>query len=245
MLHAAHHAWLVESPWDERGGILFIAPPGQLKTTSINTLDVYSDALCIGDLNVRSLKSIRDNVLSGRYKTLAFGELEKLYARNPSTAQNIEAHLKQFIEEGMRHFSFEDSATAIMPARALVVAGMTPSALAKVFTAWRENGMMRRFLRIQWVMQDERALLNAVHQWRKIAIEMPVTWNGRIGIKYNLDDKESSFVMSMLREQPEVTSNQMLKKIACVLKKRSPEHWKEMLKDVSASFGKNGALLTI
>lgn len=245
ILHAAHHTWLVESPWEERGGLLIIAPPGQLKTTCIYTLDCYNDVLCVSDLNVRSLKSIRDNVLSGRYKTLAFGEMEKLYARNPATAANIEAHLKQFVEEGLRHFSFEDSSTAIMPSRCLVIAGITPSALAKVYTSWRESGMLRRFIRLQYTMQNENALLDAVHKWIKVGVEIPTTWNGRIQIRYNLDDKESRFVMGLIKEQPDVTPTQVLKKIACVLKKRQPDKWQDILRDSAPSFGKNGALLTL
>lgn len=244
-IHAAHHTWLVESPWEERGGILLVAPPGQMKTTSIYTLDCYAEVLPISDLNVRSLKSIRDNVLSGRYKTLAFGEIEKLYARNPATAVNIEAHLKQFIEEGMRHFSHEDSSSAIMPARALVIAGITPSSFAAQFTRWRENGFIRRFIRFQYTMGNEHALLDAVHHWKKIGIDIPTTWNGKVSIKYNLDESDSKFVMKLMQEQPEVTSNTLLKKIAVVLKRRSPDTWKQIISDVAPAFGKNGAILEL
>ena len=222
---------------------MIIAPPGQMKTTSIYTLECYSECLTISDMNVRSLKSIRDNVLSGRYRTLALGELEKLYARNPATAMNIEAHLKQFIEEGMRHFSHEDASAAIMPARALVIGGITPASFASQITRWQANGFLRRFIRLQYTLANEHILLEAVHKWKKVAVDIPTTWNGKLSVKYNLDELESKFVMDSMKDQPEVTSNTLIKKIACVLKRRSPQHWREIIKDVAPAFGKNGAFL--
>jgi len=245
VLHAAHHSWLVHSPWEERGGILIIAPPGQLKTTIILTLEAYSEALCLSDINIRSMKSVRDQVLGGRYKTIAFGELEKLYARNPATAANVEAHLKQFVEEGLRHFSHEDQSAPIMPARALVVGGITPSMFGKQVSAWTESGFLRRFLRMQYTMKDDKALLRAVDQWKKIGYEIPVTWDGRVEIKYNLEENESKVVMRSMREQLDTTPTVLLKRIICVLKKRKPERWRAILDDITPALGRNGALLEI
>lgn len=247
VIHAAHYTWLVQSPWEERGGILVVAPPGQLKTTTINSLEVYPDVLVISDINVRSLKSIRDQILGGRYRTLALGEMEKLYARNPATAQNIEATLKQFVEEGLRHFSFEDSAVAIMPARAFVVCGLTPSMFGKQYSAWNESGFLRRFLRIQYALKDEQAILEAVHKWKKITIAMPLAklLNSRLVIPYNLTQEESTFIMRIMKDEPESTPTVLLKKIACVLKMKDVKTWRHIIHDVSSSFGKNGAYLTL
>lgn len=248
ILHAAHQSWLVESPWEERGGILIVAPPGQLKTTTINSMDSYSDVLCISDINVRSLKSIRDQIIGGRYRTIALGEMEKLYARNPATAQNIEATLKQFVEEGLRHFSFEDSAIATMPARALVIAGMTPSMFGRQFTSWNESGFLRRFLRIQYALADEKAILNSVHHWQKIIIDLNVKHilgDGRVVIPYNLTLEESKFLMQVMSSEPESTPTILLKKIACILKSINPKQWRDIIKDAAPSFGKSGAYLTL
>ena len=244
-LHAAQHTWLVEGPWDERGGILLVAPPGQLKTTLVYTLDNYSDALCCSDVNIHSLKSIRDSVLGGRYHTIAFGEMEKLYARNPATAANIEAHLKQFVEEGLRHFSHEDSSAPIMPARCMVIAGITPSALGKMYSIWNESGFLRRFLRIQYTMRDQKTILEAVHAWKKITMTMPTIWNGRLVLKYNLEDKDSKFVMVLMKDQPYSTPTILVKRIAVVLKEIRPDTWRDILRDIGPSFGKNGAMLEI
>jgi hypothetical protein len=244
VIHAAHHTWLVDSPWNERGGILIVAPPGQLKTTTINTLEMYSDALSISDINVRSLKSIRDALLGSKYRTLAFGELEKLYARNPSTAQNIEAHLKQFIEEGLRHFSFEDSGVNAMPARALVIAGLTPSMFGKQYTAWVESGFLRRFLRIQYVMKNEKAIIDSVHKWKKISMPVMVEFQ-HASIPYNLNKEDSAFIMTIMKHESDSTPTVLLKKIACVLKTTQPKEWRKILADFAPSVGKNGALLIL
>lgn len=244
-LHAAHHSWLVESPWEERGGVLLIAPPGNLKTTMVFSLEMYAEARCLTDINIRTMKPIRDQIIGGRYRSLAFAEMEKLYARNPATAANVEAHIKLFVEDGLRHFSHEDPTAEIMPARCLVIAGITPSTFGAQITAWRESGFLRRFLRIQYVLEDEMALIDAIHKWKKIGFELPTEWNGRISIPYNLTDADSKFVLGMMRAQPDTTPNVLIKKIACVLKRRTPKSWKKIMIDVAPSLGSNGAMLEL
>lgn len=243
-IHSAHSTWCVESPWKESGGILVIAPPGQLKTTILYTLEVYNDALCTSDINIRSMKSVRDMVLGGRYKSIIFGELEKLYARNPATAQNIESHLKQFVEEGLRHFSHEDSAIPIMPARAMVLAGMTPSMFGKQYTGWNENGFLRRFICVQYVLNDEKAILAAVDKWKRLNLVVP-SEQPRYQLRYNLTEDDSRFVMRLMDEQLHSTPTVLIKKIAVVLKSRHPKEWRRILEDVRPALGKNGARLTL
>jgi len=224
---------------------MIIAPPGQLKTTTILSLESYSEVLASSDINIRSMKSVRDQVLGGQFKTLAFAEMEKLYARNPATASNIEAHLKLFAEDGLRHFSHEDPSSAIMPARALIVVGLTPSTFGQQITAWRENGFLRRFLRIQWVLKDDKALIEAVHQWKKLGFEIPTVYNGRMNVPYSLSIKESTHILSTIKHQQEVTPTQLLKKICCVLKQRDSKSWQKILDDVAPSFNQRGALLEL
>jgi hypothetical protein len=231
---------------------MFVAPPGQLKTTLLFTLEPhtdgsgYADALCLGDVNIRSLGPIRDQVLGGRYHTLAFGEMEKLYARNPATAANVEAHLKQFVEEGLRQFSHEDPTTAVIPARCLVMAGITNYMFGKMIGVWNATGFARRFLRVQWVMKDENALLAAVHDWKKLTFDMPTVWNGkRSHIPYNLDEKESKYCMTLMRDQRDVLPTILIKRVAVILKVKFPDTWKKILDDIAPALGRNGALLEL
>lgn len=224
---------------------MVIAPPGTFKTTSVYTLDSYSDALCLGDVNIKSMSYLRDQMVSGTYRTLVFGELEKLYARNPATAANIEGVLKQVMEEGLRHFSFENPLNARMPARALIVAALTPTIYGRMSTSWSESGFLRRFLRMQYVMADPKLIMDSVQRWEKLSFEVPTMWNGRHIIKYNLDDKDAAYLRSLLRHQSDSTPFVLLSKIACVLKHRNKETWKEIIKDVSEAFGKQGALMQL
>jgi hypothetical protein len=244
-LHAAHHSWMVDSQWEERGGIMLIAPAGQWKTTMCYSLDGYSDALCLGDINIKSMHYIRDQILGGTYRTMVFGELEKLYARNPATAQNIEGVLKQLVEEGLRQFSFEDPRSARMPARALVVAALTPSIYGKNVSAWSESGFLRRFLRFRYTMHDPKIIMDAIEQWKKIVFDFPSVWNGRLHAKYTLEEKDAKFLRSIIRNQEESTPFVLLQKTACVLKLRLKDDWKNILEDIAPGFGKDGGLLTI
>jgi hypothetical protein len=115
----------------------------------------------------------------------------------------------------------------------------------KMSTPWRESGFLRRFLRMQYTLKDERALLDAIHKWEKIGFELPTHWNGKLDIKYNLDEKESKWIMNFLRDQPDSTPTVLLKKICVVLKKRKPDHWQKIIADVAPGFGQKGALLEL
>jgi hypothetical protein len=235
---------MVQSPWEERGGIFLIAPGGQWKTTMSYSLDSYSDALCLGDINVKSMHFLRDQILGGTYRTLVFGELEKLYARNPATAINIEGCLKQLAEEGLRHFSFEDPRSARMPARALIIGALTPSIYGRFVSGWSESGFLRRFLRIKYAMEDSKIILDAVEKWQKITFEIPSVWNGRIHIKYNLEPNESTFLRTIIRNQEESTPFVLLQKTACILKHKLKDNWKQIIVDVAPTLGKDGGLLS-
>lgn len=224
-----------------------VAPPGHLKTTIVNSLQTFPDALCLSDINIKSLALIRDDIMGGRFRTLAFGEMEKLYARNPNVSSNIEAHIRQFVEEGMRNLSFEDSRMALRPGRCLVVAGLTPSMYGKRLSSWEANGFARRFIRVNWSLSDETLILDAIDRWKKLELSRSIvlSWNGKVHLRYNLDEKESHFCREMLKDQLNSTPFVLLKKTAVVLKSKLPKDWHKVIKDVAESFRRDGGLLTV
>jgi hypothetical protein len=171
--------------------------------------------------------------------------MEKLYARNPATAVNIEAHLKQFVEEGLRHFSHEDSSSAIMPARAMVIAGLTPGLYGRMFSNWTESGFARRFMKVQFTMENEHAILDAIHKWQKITLPIPTVWENKILLPYNLTEKDSRLIMEIIKEQPDSTPTALLKRVAVVLKSRFPNEWSKILLNFAPALSRNGALLRI
>lgn len=223
VLSAHHQAKFVNGDFSQRGGIMIIAPPGQLKSTLIKlSLEDYPDALLLSDINIKTLTTLKNSLLDQRYSTLAFGEFEKLYQRNPATAANIEAHIKALIEEGFARASFEDQRAPIMPARCAVIGGITPSLYTRKFTAWSENGFSRRFLFCSYTLANPEAIMDAISAWKaivfgKIATQVPAPRS----ILYSVTKDENRVLHDSIMNQPEhETPFVLVKKIFCVLKWR-------------------------
>lgn len=246
-LFAAHYSYLVESEWEERGGIFLVAPPGALKTTLAYTMDNFNDCICMGDVNVRTLGVLRDDVLEGRYKTFVFGEMEKLYARHPATAENVIGHLRQFVEEGMRQTAHEDKRSITMPARCMVVAAMTPTTYQRHIASWIDSGFARRFLTLAYRLDDPDAIPNAIAKWKKLKFDLPMAqWDGRLKIAYNLTEQEARRLQRLLKSQAGTsTPFVQLSKTACILKHKFPDVYMDMIADVGEAMGKDGAKLKI
>jgi hypothetical protein len=236
------------SQFSSRGGIFLIAPPGSLKSSLIGAgLEGFPDALQLSDLNVNTLSALKQSLIDQRWTTVAFGEYEKLYQRNPGTAANIEGHLKAMVEEGFGKESFTDQRMMITRAFVGMIGGVTPSCYQRMFTRWMENGFLRRFLWCQYIMADSEAIMNAIHKWKplsfgKIIKEVPA--NGKI--PYSISSKESLTLRNMIKSQPAHESPYIIiKKIFCVLKwRRGAKKAMEILEDFSEGL-REGAKLQI
>lgn len=169
VLCAAHLASLVEGPFNERGGIMVVGPPGVLKSTFVSTLDHhYQDAIMMSDVNVKSLVRMRDAIASGKVNTLVLPELAKVYERADVTSMNVEGTLRALTAEGFSAASFEDSRVNRLQARAVVIAALTPSLVETHFSAWEESGFNRRFLWCLIRLSDPTALERAAVNWKRI-----------------------------------------------------------------------------
>lgn len=203
VIDAAHQTKFVRSPFPPRGGILFIGPPETLRTTLIeNALEDYPDALVLGDINVRNLIEMREDMSSGKITTLAFTEMAKLYARNPSVAKNIETHLMALVEEGLSLASFQDKRISSSKARALVIGACTEKFYASRFTEWNDSGFARRFLHCCYRLDNPWALADA--QEKRVRIELGTIKRkipGNREIKWNVTDLEMKYVRKTLRFQ--------------------------------------------
>src|SRR5215470_12602557 len=96
ILAAAHLSYAIDSVPDafsQRGGIMLVGPPENMKTTLATCLEKYSNALVVADMNVKQLVKVRDQISCGRYRTLVLPAFEKLYKRDADTASNVEGHL--------------------------------------------------------------------------------------------------------------------------------------------------------
>jgi hypothetical protein len=248
VLSAAHLSRFVNhSIYQQRGGVFIVSPPGSLKSSLIRSaLNGFPDALQLADLNINTLTMLKSSFIDGKYSTMAFGEFEKLYQRNPATAANIEGHLKAMVEEGFGKSSFEDQRMVMTESRVLVIAGITPSCYSRLHSKWMENGFMRRFLWCSYTLNDPNAITEAIHKWKpltfgRVVKEMPANEN----IPYNVTTKESTKIRDLLKYQPSLeTPYTLAKKIFCVLKWRhSAIKAMSIFEDFSESLGNNGAKL--
>lgn len=227
VLAAAHISYSIDGVPDafsQRGGIILVAPPEQLKTTSVQCLSGYGDCLLLSDLNVQQLaKHVRDEIASGRYRTLGITSFEKLYKRNQDTAANLEAHLAAMTEEGFTHATFEDSRSFVRTAKCLVVGALVESCYKRKISDWLDSGFARRFLWSHFRLKDSLAVSKAIINWSPITIKtnggLPSLAYGPI--PWNVTQKELKWLHEHLLEwkQPGKSTPLVLSaKIVCVLK---------------------------
>ena len=239
----------VGSPFEQRGAIMLVAPPGHLKSTIIKeSLVLYSDSLILSDLNVSTLSQLKNSLVSGRYNSIGFGEFEKLYERNPGSASNLEGHLRALVEEGFDKMSFQSPEMIGVTARVLLVGGITPVSYAKRWQSWLDSGFARRFIWSHFKLADEDAIVRAIREWKrisfgKISTAIPANKN----IEYVVQKRDARELELMLDHQPsKETPYTLLKKVFCVLVWRyGRKKAFAILHDFSESLQRGGATLYI
>lgn len=219
LIDAAHLTSFIASPFPQRGCLMLVGPPGAMKTTFIRTaLAEHPSALFLSDLNINSLMNLRESLISGRYRTIAFPEYEKLYQRKADTASNIEGTIKQLIEEGFTRASFEEQDAITYTARTLVVGAMTYSFYSKMIGRWRESGFKRRILWVGIKLSNPDKVMQSIRKWELIEIDgIPRRYPSK-EIPFDVSEQESKNIEKMLEGQWEATPYVLLKKIYAVLK---------------------------
>lgn len=218
---------------------MIVGPPGSMKTTFIRVaLAEHPSALMLSDLNINSLMSLRDSLISGRYHTIAFPEYEKLYQRKAETSANIEGTIKQLIEEGFTRASFEEQDAITSTARTLVIGAMTYSFYNRMIAKWRESGFKRRILWVGIKLSNPERIMESIRKWELIELDgIPRRYTSK-EIPFDVGDAESRAIEKMLEGQWEVTPYVLLKKIYAVLKwkyaKTDPAKPMKIMKELSA-----------
>jgi hypothetical protein len=248
-LSACHQSKYVNGDYNQRGGIFIVSPPGSLKSTLIKrALEEYPDALVLSDINIQTLSVLKNSLIDGRYSTLAFGEFEKLYQRNPATAANIEGHIKALVEEGFQRASFEDQRAVGLAARACVIGGITPSCYVQRLTKWEENGFARRFLWGNYTLANSDAIVDAISRWKLISFgKISVKAPGNKKIPYEITKAENGILKDIIGAQPSrETPFVLIKKMFCVLKWRhGARKANEIIEDFGECLSMKGATLTL
>ena len=250
IMDAAHLSRFVENPFQRRGGILLVGPPGVMKTTLINcALGDYHDALCLSDINVQQLMVVKDDISSGRFHTLAFYALEKLYQRHSSTSANVEGCIQAMAEEGFTEPSFHDQRRPSLIARCLVVGGITDSLHRRKYTEWMSSGFARRFLHCHYRLEDHSILMDAIEKWEPLIMQsISRKWPANKIIPHGkLATEDLRMIRHSLRFQPGDTSPfQLCIRIFCVLKwKYGTKKAQDIYIDFAQCLGQHGAVLEI
>lgn len=252
IIAAAHLSVYVSGNFQDRGGLMLVAPPGHLKTTAAEILEEFERTLVISDLTVKSLVAMREDILGGMIQTLIFSDYAKIHKRQASVSANIEGIIMSLVGEGFRRPAFSDQRVQALPARCTVVGCITNKFSESMNEMWMDNGFYRRFMWAQYLISNPELIDDAIGQWRKA--ELDGDFSARIPInrtiQYSLNSKEVDKIRYALRFMPgdKKVPYILAQKILCVLKwKFEKEKNKAMFiwEDFAQSLSKNGAQVEI
>lgn len=249
VLGAAAHVWAVDWPgFPQCGGIFLCAPPGQLKTFMVMSLENVPGTKGISDLTSRELDKTHAKIESKEIRTLLFYELPKIYERRSETSSNIMGHIRSLADEGFTGISASQSG---IRSRCTIIAAM-PLKFQRLHEAeWDDNGLGRRMIFCRFVLNKPEQIERAIVTGQKIktAASFPVPFDS---IKMSVTEDESRELLMILKrgEQSTGTPLVLLKKIVSVLRWKAKEmHRKdnamELIREFARSMGRSGAEVEI
>jgi hypothetical protein len=251
---AVHLTSEVISDFPQRGGIMFVAPPGHLKTTAIEIVEQFPHARVISNLTVKALNIMRQDFIGGNLKTMAFSDYENIYRRHSSVAGNIEGVLMGLVEEGFRNPAFSDQRISVQPARCAILGAISIKAYEERISGWLDSGFARRFLWAQYHADDKilKQLEHSIIHWKKMALSGNGSFMLQVPlqpIQVSITEEESKKVLKQLRFQADTRTPFILaKKIISVLlwkyKDEQEKAW-DIWNDFSEALSKDGATLTL
>jgi hypothetical protein len=201
---ACHLASYVPGPVEDRGGVMFIGPPGVLKSTFLDVLDEFHNAAIISNLNTQTLMKMQGDFISGNTRTIAIPELQAIYKGDPRTSARLEQALMQLVAEGHRGASWQDTRRQKFKSRAMVFGAMTPTFYDRMSGPWEDSGFLRRFIWVAYTLQDPDVLMDAITQWKRaefggVAIPKPPA-NNTIPDSLSVDERRE--IRGWLKHQP-------------------------------------------
>lgn len=249
---AVHLTSEVASDFAQRGGVMFVAPPGHLKTTAIEIVENFPHARVISNLTVKALTIMRQDFLSGNLKTMAFSDYENIYRRHASVAGNIEGVLMGLVEEGFRNPAFSDQRISVQPARCAILAAISIKAYEERISGWLDSGFARRFLWAKYYADEKvlKSLEQSIIVWKKTELSNGFTLQVPLNpISVNISEEHSRRVLYQLRFQPDTRTPFILaKKIISVLLwkyKSNPKKAWDYWNDFAESLSKDGTSLNL
>jgi len=210
----------VRGPFEERGGVMLVGPPGSFKTTIIEAaLNSHTDALTLSDLNVQQWLKMKDEFVSKRYTCLGFGEFEKIYQRHPATASNLEGIIKALISEGYGTGPGGDPRMPRLKARSCVIGGITTDCFERHYADWQRNGFLRRFIWFTIAVKDPEMIMTAIRKWERINLGKISYRPAEADIEVKISEDHSKEIEHIMKGQPGLhgTGYVLMKKTCAVL----------------------------
>ncbi len=202
---AIHLASYVDSPVADRGGLMLVGPPGNLKTTLLDVLDDnFASAISCSNLNTQTLSRITPQFNTGTLRSLILPDLQACYAGDPRTAARLEQALMQLAGEGNRGPSWQDARFLKFKSRCTVFGAMTNRFYEKYANYWEDSGFQRRFLWSSYTLENPNILLDALEEGERAdvgEIKIPATpASGKISNSTTPEERRE--IRAWLKYQP-------------------------------------------
>lgn len=207
---------MVDSRFDQRGGIFLVSFPGHLKTAILKTV-VRNVPKVVGysDLTSFELHSVKAEIAQGSTQCIALYELQKIYERRQEAAFNIMGNIRALIDEGFSGKGSDGSFSA----RATVLAALTPGCYEDHKIEWRDTGLARRLLVSKYILKKKDRVRNAIKEDEPIRLGAGVSFVQPLDpIPMKVSELESDKLGRILGWQSEDTALLLAKKIISVMR---------------------------
>lgn len=233
---------------DERGGMMFAAPPGQLKTTAIEYLEQFPKTKLISNVTCKSLNALRSDFLSGEIVTMGFPDYDMIYKRHGSVASQIEGTLMSLTGEGFRNPAFSDQRVDVLKARCTILGGVTIKCYEDKISEWIDSGFARRFLWARFTLKNPELLEESISRWKRFQLDGDFILRlPQNKIPHCLTDKQGSKVLYQLRYQhdrklPQITAQRI---ISVLCWKHGVKKGWDIWDDFAPALGRDGAQIVL
>lgn len=227
---------------------MLVAPPGHLKTTAIEYLDVFPKTKLISNITTHTLNQLRQDFISEEIITMGFPDYDMLYKRHGTVSSQIEGTLMGLMGEGFRNPAFSDQRINVTKARCTIIGGITIKCYEKMISEWIDSGFARRFLWSRYSLKNSEMLEESLSRWRRYALDGDFTMKLPHNlIPYSLSQDQAKKVLYQLRFQhdrklPYITAQRIIS-VLC-WKFGAKRGW-ELWDDFAPSLGKEGCQIVL
>lgn len=202
---ALHLASYVDGPVKDKGGLMLVGPPGMLKTTFLDVLDLnYHNVLSASNLNTTTLLKLQGQFFNGTMRSIILPDVQAMYAGDPRTAARLEQAVMQLAGEGNRGASWQDARFQKFKSRCAIFGAMTQRHYEQFSNRWEESGFLRRFLWSSIALANPEVLMDAIEDWHRAdlgTIKIPDSPANHM-IPDTLTKHERHAIRSWLKYQP-------------------------------------------